>query len=214
MEIKRFVVNPLEENCYVLSSGTGEAVIIDNGTFYAEEKEALFHYFEDNKLTPVRQLLTHAHFDHLFGTGDFYERYGLKADFHADDAYLYFDVTRQLEYIIGRGMNVKVAPLGTYLKEGDIISFGTHQLKVIHTPGHSRGGVAYYCEKEKVIFCGDTIFKGSIGRTDLEGGDQQQLIDSIKQKILTLPDDVVIWPGHGQPTTVAEERGGNPYLLM
>ncbi len=212
LRIKTFVVNPIEVNCYILSDESKEAVVIDNGTFYADEKEALFKYIEDNNLKPVRQILTHAHFDHIFGVGDFYDRYGVKVNFHAEDGYLYFDVATQLRYIIGRTMDVKTAPAGDYLSDDEMISFGNSQLKVLHTPGHSQGSICLYCEQDKALFCGDSVFKGSIGRTDFEGGNHDQLINSIQQKILTLPDDVVLYPGHGMKTTVAEERRNNPYI--
>ena len=212
LRIKTFVVNPIEVNCYILSDESKEAVVIDNGTFYADEKEALFKYIEDNNLKPVRQILTHAHFDHIFGVGDFYDRYGVKVNFHAEDGYLYFDVATQLRYIIGRTMDVKTAPAGDYLSDDEMISFGNSQLKVLHTPGHSQGSICLYCEQDKAHFCGDSVFKGSIGRTDFEGGNHDQLINSIQQKILTLPDDVVLYPGHGMKTTVAEERRNNPYI--
>jgi len=212
LTLKVFSVNPLEENCYVLSDDTQEAVVIDNGTFYAEEKTALYDYLDKNHLTPVRQILTHAHFDHIFGVGDFYEKYGIKVDFHADDSYLYYDLSTQLKAVIGRSMPIKTAPKGVFLEEEDVVCFGHHELKVIHTPGHSRGGVCYYCEAEKMLFCGDSLFKGSVGRTDLEGGSQKQLMESLSNKVLTLPEDVVVYPGHGPSTSVGYEKHCNPYV--
>ena len=212
LTLKVFTVNPLEENCYVLSDDTHEAVVIDNGAFDAEEKTALYDYLDKNHLTPVRQILTHAHFDHIFGVDDFYKRYGVKVDFHADDSYLYYDAPAQLKAFIGRPMHVKIAPKGVYLADGDLVHFGHCELKVIHTPGHSCGGVCYYCESEKMLFCGDSLFKGSVGRTDLEGGNHRQLIDSMSNKVLTLPEDVIVYPGHGPSTSVSYERRYNPYI--
>ena len=212
LNIKTFTVNPLGENCYVLSDESKEAVVIDNGAFYEDERAALYDYIDGNGLKPVRQLLTHTHFDHIFGVGDFYERYGVKVNFHADDAYLYFDVAAQMRAIIGRPMDVKTAPAGDYLTDEEIVGFGNSRLRVLHTPGHSRGGVSFYCEEDKVLFCGDSVFLGSIGRTDFEGGNQSELVESIQRKILTLPDDVVLYPGHGGCTSVIQERENNPYL--
>ncbi len=206
LTLKTFTVNPLGENCYILSDESLQAVIIDNGAFYKEEKEAIINYIEENHLLPIRQILTHAHFDHIFGVADLYDFFGVKVDFHIADDYLYYDIPSQLKTIVGRTFPVKSAPKGISLEEGDKITFGSHSIEVIYTPGHSRGGVCYYCNDEKILFSGDTLFREGMGRTDFIGGDQVQLIHSIKNKILKIDEDVVVYPGHGPSTTIAHEK--------
>ncbi|MBQ8464185.1 MAG: MBL fold metallo-hydrolase [Prevotella sp.] len=213
INIKTFTVNPLQENCYVVSDETQECVIIDCGAYYDAERSAIVNYLKDNALKPVRLLCTHGHFDHAFGNDVIYAEYGLKPEIHAADAHFIADLSRQCdEMAFGIGYSRQSPPVGTLLKDGDTITFGTHRLQVIHTPGHSQGGLCFYCAEEKVVFTGDTLFRMSVGRTDLPGGSWQELEQSLATRIAALPRDTVAYPGHGPVTLMAEEVRMNPYL--
>jgi len=202
----------IQENCYVLNDETNEAVIIDDGAYYPEEKKAIEQYIQDHKLKPVHLLDTHAHFDHIMGNEELFLKFGLKAEFHKKDAYLYDTASLQAQSIISSKLNVHDVPAGAFIKNNDEIIFGNLRLKVIETPGHTPGGVCFYCESEKVLFSGDSLFKQSIGRTDLPGGDGVKLLESLKNNILTLPDETKVFPGHGPSTTIQEEKELNIYF--
>lgn len=212
LQIKSFTLNMIEENCYVVSDETNAAVIIDDGAYYPGEAEAINEYVQKQNLRLVRSLATHAHFDHVWGTMNLYETYGLKTDFHTDDVALYDDFEGQMQMFFRRNLPLRPAPAGILLHEGDRIPFGNHELQVIATPGHTPGGICLHCAAEQVLFSGDSLFRGSVGRTDFPGGDHQMLLDSIKSKLLTLPDETVVYPGHGPATTIKNERETNPYL--
>jgi glyoxylase-like metal-dependent hydrolase (beta-lactamase superfamily II) len=212
MKIKRFECNPLQENCYVVSDETGEAAIIDCGAYYAEEKQAIRQYVETEGLKPVVLLNTHGHFDHAFGNAYIYNVYGLKARIHADDAPLLAHLDQQCLHFMGTASGVENSPLGDALDDGDVLTFGNHSLRVLHTPGHSRGGCFFWCEAEQVAFSGDTLFRMSVGRTDFEEGDYDQLVESLGRVARLLPPSTTILPGHGPATSMADELKYNPYL--
>lgn len=212
LKIKCFVVNMVEENCYVLSDETGDAVIIDNGAFVRGEYDAIDEYISRENLNLRFVLNTHAHFDHTMGNYHLFEKYKLKPRMAVADAEMYSDLSLQIQHIIGHRMDVRVAPLGEPLNEGDLIEFGSHQLKVISVPGHTPGGVCFYCKNENILFSGDSLFLQSVGRTDLPGGNMLDLINNLKSKILTLPTVTKVYPGHGPTTTIEAERINNPYL--
>lgn len=211
LKIQRFVCNMLQENCYVVSDETQECVIVDCGAYYPEEKEAISLYIEENQLKPVHLLATHGHLDHNFGNGFIYEKYGLSVELHGDDLEFINQHDEQAEKFFPFAQYDSLPAAGCLLADHDIIEFGSHRLRVIETPGHSRGGVFYYCEEEKVCFSGDTLFQGSIGRTDLNGGSMFMLIQSLRT-ISQLPDDTVVLPGHGQQTTIGKEVATNPFI--
>lgn len=214
MTIKIFEVNPLQENCYVVSDDdTHQAVIIDCGAYFDEERRAVVGYLRDNGLTPVHLLCTHGHFDHAYGNDTIYAQFALKPEIHAADADLIADMHKQCEDMgLGISYDRMSPPVGTPLNDGDTIAFGNHILQVIHTPGHSPGGVCLYCPEEKVVFTGDTLFRMSVGRTDLSGGSWPQLMQSLQRLAAALPPDVVAYPGHGPRTTIKDETTYNPYL--
>lgn len=210
---KVFPVNPLSENCYVVSDDSGEAVIIDCGALYDGEKAAISDYIDLEGLHPVAHILTHAHFDHLWGAGFLYERYGLAARCPEGDLPFFNNVEGQMREILGgHTMPCTTGPAGEAITPDSIIRFGTHQLTVIPTPGHTPGGVCFYCESEHVLFSGDSLFQLSIGRTDFPGGNHWSLISALHNLLRDLPDDVTIYPGHGPTTNAATERTSNPYL--
>lgn len=212
INIKRFMCNPLQENCYVVSDDTKECVIIDCGAFYDSERQAIVDYIKTNDLKPVHLLCTHGHLDHCFGNDTIYDEFGLRPELHSEDEFLAADLTKQAADFFGFPYDHPTPPIGVFLTENDIITFGTHKLKVIHTPGHTPGGVMYWCEEENTAFSGDTLFRMSIGRTDFEKGSWQQLSCSLKKIAATLPDGTVIYCGHGPKTTIDDEKRMNPYM--
>ncbi|MDE6012145.1 MAG: MBL fold metallo-hydrolase [Prevotella sp.] len=212
-DIKVFQVNPLQENCYVVSDETKECVIVDCGAYYDTERETILNYLHSQQLKPIHLICTHGHFDHAFGNDTIYMEYGLKPEIHADDAHLIADLAQQCEQMgMGLDYNRTSPPIGKLLADGDFITFGTHRLQVIHTPGHSKGCVCFYCAEEKFIFTGDTLFRMSVGRTDFPGGSWSQLAQSLTRKIALLPPDTVAYPGHGPHTLIADEVRMNPYF--
>lgn len=214
LTIKTFEVNPLQENCYILSDPTGEAVIIDCGAFYPDELTAIDQYIADNKLQPKEHLLTHAHFDHTFGCGHMYEKYGLKARFHVADDFMFHHIEGQpMMYVRMPALHRDLGPAGEHVDATTVIRFGQHELSVLLTPGHTQGGVCYYCAEEHVLFSGDSLFYRSIGRTDHPGGDHEQLVLSLRAMLGSLPDGITIYPGHGPITKSDAERCANPFLI-
>ena len=211
LNIQKFVCNMIQENCYVVSDETKECVIIDCGAYYEEERRAIVDYIREQELKPKHLLATHAHIDHNFGNNTIYETFGLKPEVAGADEKLMEKLPEQAQTIAGVTLDYKMPPVGRYLKETDQIDFGSHTLTILHTPGHTPGGVFYYCKEEKVAFSGDTLFRGSIGRTDFEGGNSFMIIQSLRM-IAQLPDDTTVLPGHGEPTTIGYELRSNPYM--
>lgn len=211
IKIKTFVCNMLQENSYVMSDETNEAVIIDCGAFFPEEQQTIADYIEREHLTPVRLIATHGHFDHNFGNGFVWHHYGLKPEVAAEDLPL-MDIKQQMKKMLGMDYEIEQAPTGRLLSTKEDIAFGSHRLQVLPTPGHSRGSVTFYCEAEHVAFTGDTLFRMSIGRTDFEGGSWSEMSNSLKQVLATLPADTKVYSGHGPLTTIGEEVQYNPYM--
>lgn len=200
MEIKTFVCNMLEENCYVVSDETKECVIIDCGAFYGEERDAIVRYIDNNQLKPVHLLATHGHLDHNFGNNTILEHYGLKPEVAEGDRNMMNNYNQQAQKFYGMQLNFELPEAGSVITDNQDITFGNHKLKVIPTPGHSKGSVTFYCKEENVAFTGDTLFQQSIGRTDLHGGSMMQIIQSLRI-LAQLPDETVVKPGHGNDTT-------------
>lgn len=206
LEIKIFVVNPLEENCYVVSDETKEAMIIDPGMFAEGEWTEVADYIRTERLNVKHCLLTHTHFDHIMGCHSVEKDMGLRPEGHADDVEQYKKLDRQIRDFFGFPIPVPDLPVfGKCVSDGDIVEFGSHKAVVIHTPGHSKGGVCYYIESEKVLFTGDTLFSGSMGRTDLQGGDESQILNSLL-KLSRLDGQTRVYPGHGGITNIENEK--------
>ena len=210
--VKRFTCNVLAENCYVVSDESHEAVIIDCGVMYQEEGIAITQYIRDNGLHPVHLLCTHGHFDHCMGNGLIYREFGLKPEAHTGDQFLMETMQQQTTDILGVALPMEVPPVGRYLTDKDAITFGSHTLRILHTPGHTPGGVTYYCKEEGIAFSGDTLFRISIGRTDFDGGSYEQIVHSLREVLAVLPPDTKVYPGHGPETTIADEIRYNPYM--
>ena len=211
MNIRRFACNMLQENCYVVSDDTRECVIIDCGAFYPEERTAIVEYIRNNQLTPIHLLVTHGHLDHNFGNNTIYEEFGLKPEVSEQDNYLMQSLNRQGEAMYGLKLEYDFPAVGKYLVANEVITFGNHKLRVLTTPGHSRGCVCFVCDAEKTVFTGDTLFRMSVGRTDFEGGSTQQIIDSL-HRLAKLPDETIVYPGHGPESTIGDEKQYNPYM--
>ena len=212
LKIKQFTCNMLAENCYVVSDETKEAVIIDCGALYEEESAAIFNYISSEDLKPTHLLCTHGHFDHCMGNGMIYTKYGMMPEIHIEDKYLMDTMTAQIKDLLGISLPLDVPPIGKYLTDKDIINFGNHSFKILHTPGHTPGGIVFYCEEEHVAFSGDTLFRMSIGRTDFERGSYEDMVNSLHNVLANLPSDTKICPGHGPETTIGDEVRYNPYM--
>ncbi|MCG8580508.1 MAG: MBL fold metallo-hydrolase [Bacteroidales bacterium] len=211
MKIDIIPINPWQENTYILSDETKECVIIDPGCLSPEERESVAGFIEEKGYKPVRLLQTHMHLDHVFGSKFIAEKYSLQLEAHKDDE---FWGEQTVEYAANFGMQLDSNPpaIGNYLKEGDKINFGNSELEVIHVPGHSPGGIVFYSKSDKIAIVGDVLFRESIGRADLPGGDFETLVSNIKSKLLVLDDDVKVYPGHGPESTIGHERTNNPFL--
>lgn len=210
LTVKAFEFNPFSENTYVVSDSSGQCVIIDPGCYTREEQEELRQYIVSNGLTPVGLLNTHAHLDHMLGNAFVHRVWNLSPRLHAYDA----DLLRSAP-VYGEMWGIRPEPSPDpehLLDEGDVISFGQSKLQVLFVPGHCPGHVAFYEESQRTIFSGDVLFAGSIGRTDLPGGDYDLLMQSIRTRLLVLPDEVKVYSGHGPQTTVGAERFDNPFL--
>lgn len=212
LSIKTFCFNMLQENTYVVSDETSQCVVIDCGAYYDEERSAIVDYIREHKLQPVHLLCTHGHLDHCFGCDTVYDVFGLKPELHAADEFLAKDLAQQAAGFFGMHYKHPTPPLGHLLSDGEKVLFGNHQLKVLHTPGHTPGGVCYYCEEEKTLFTGDTLFRMSIGRTDFEGSSWESMLQSLRTVIAHLPADTIVYSGHGPQTTIGDELRENPYL--
>ena len=211
MKIKAITCNMLQENCYVVSDETRQCVIIDCGAYYEAERKALVAYINDEHLQPVHLLVTHGHLDHNFGNNTVYETFGLQPEVSEADLKMMENLDSQAKTFYQLDLNYNFPAVGRTFQPNEVISFGNHQLSVIETPGHSRGSVTFYCKEENVAFTGDTLFKTSIGRTDFPGGSMFQIINSLRL-LAQLPDNTIVYPGHGEPTSIGWELAHNPYM--
>jgi len=210
IHLKTFVFNPFQVNAFVLWDETGECIIVDASCYEEQEFQKLFDFISSNKLTPKAVLNTHAHVDHLTGTKRVCDTYKIEMHLHASEMFLHENAQIQ-----GRtfGFDIQKPPKpASYLNDGDVFKFGNSEIKMFHAPGHSPGSMLFYMENEGFLITGDVLFSGSIGRTDLPGGDFKQLIESIQSKILVLPGETRVFPGHGPETTVQKEIKSNPFL--
>ena len=215
MVIKQFVVNSFGVNGFVLNNDDGEAILIDPSVSSEQEEEALARYIETNNLTVRRLLNTHLHLDHVLGNAFVANKYGVQPEAHEEDAFL-LELQEEQSQMFGLPMREPSPALGNYLAEGDTVEIPGIKLQVFHVAGHSPGGIAFYCEKPgevngqkdvpPLLFPGDILFAGSRGRSDLFGGDEEALVSGIKSKLLTLPKETVVFPGHGPLTTIESEK--------
>jgi glyoxylase-like metal-dependent hydrolase (beta-lactamase superfamily II) len=207
MQIKRFVFNKFKVNTYIVSNSARECIIIDAGCYTEQEKATTTAYIRAENLKPIGIYNTHGHVDHVLGNAFLSQQYQLPTYLHPADLY-------NLDYTKEHGkiyyFNVEQPPAPQPL--GDEVTFGSVTLHVLHTPGHTKGGVIFYSSKDEVAFTGDTLFAGCIGRTDLPGGDYDEIMHSLHTQLLSLPDDTDVLAGHGYATQIGRERLQNPFL--
>lgn len=208
--INTFTYNGFQENTYVLTDETNEAVIIDPGCYSTTEQTELYNFIKNNNLNPVKLLNTHCHIDHILGNNFVATKFGLELYIHQLDLPT-LHATTEYGHLYGFTVDKSPEP-AHFLKDGDVVKFGNSTLEVIFTPGHAPGHVVFVNHEQRFVINGDVLFRGSIGRTDLPGGNHQTLIDSIKTKLFTLPDDYVVHTGHGPTTTIGYEKKYNPFL--
>jgi len=210
MEIYKFVFSPIEVNTYIVTDQSSDCAIIDCGCYDREESEELEKFIESKKLNPVLLLNTHCHLDHIFGNRFVLEKYNLKTNSSELEESNRKNAA-QHALLFGLKMGQPPEP-GRFLKENDVVKFGSAEFLVKHVPGHSPGSLSYYSEKGNCIFTGDALFAGNIGRTDLPGGNYETLIENIKNKLFVLPPDTVVYSGHGNETTIKKEMNTNPFF--
>lgn len=210
IQIQQFTFNAYQENTYVLFDDTRECVIIDPGMYESYEENELVAFVKASNLKPVLLLNTHCHIDHVFGNKFVFDQWGLKPQFHEGEMKVLQAIP---SYAPGMGFRYSMGPAPeVFLNEGDVIKFGDSQLDVILAPGHSPAHVCFYAEDSNFLIGGDVLFYGSIGRTDLPGGNHEQLLSSISEKLFVLPPDCEVYPGHGKPTTIGFEKANNPFF--
>jgi hydroxyacylglutathione hydrolase len=208
--ILSFVNNPYQENTYLLYDDEGRCIIIDPGMYTAAEQNAVTNFITDNKLSPVLLLNTHCHIDHVLGNRFVFDNYGLLPQFNEGELPVLESIP---SYAPQMGIRYELSPLPEeYLPETGSIKFGETELELIFAPGHSPAHLCFYLKEDNILIGGDVLFKGSIGRSDLPGGNHNLLIKNIREKLFTLPDDCVVYPGHGAETTIGFEKQHNPFF--
>lgn len=212
MNIKRFEFNYFGENTYIIwDADSKEAAIVDPGMINPDEVDEVEDFLSAGGLKLRYILLTHIHLDHTFGIDALKEKYDVEVLANKGDVALGQSRNQQARMF---HLPIELGPvdIDRFLNDGATLPLGKEMITVIHTPGHSMGGICFYVPESGFVLTGDTLFRGSIGRTDLPGGNHRQLILSIRSKLLTLPSDTKVYPGHGPSTTIAEEAGSNPFL--
>ncbi|EON78601.1 metallo-beta-lactamase family protein [Lunatimonas lonarensis] len=210
MQIKTFTFNPFMENTYVLFDETKKAVVIDPGCHNKQERAEIFDFIQSRDLKPVKLLNTHCHIDHVLGNAFIQNTYDIPLWYHREEDAILKAVPA---YAGNYGFpHFQESSADHFISDGDLIKFGNQVLKAIWVPGHSPGHLVFYHEASKICIGGDTLFQGSIGRTDLPGGDAETLLRAIKERLFSLPNEVVVFPGHGPETTIGVERITNPFV--
>ena len=210
LNVHAFVFNPFQENTYLVYDELGNCAIFDPGMSNADEEAELVAFIKDHNLKLNALYITHGHIDHVLGNRFIFDQYGLTPQMHEGEVPVLVAVST---YAPMRGMRYDESPIPeTFLQEGELISIGEHSLTIILAPGHSPAHICFYAASEGFLIGGDVLFRNSIGRTDLPGGNHQQLLDNIKTKLYTLPAETKVYPGHGPYTTIAHEKQTNPYI--
>ena len=210
LQVKTFSFNPIQENTYVLFNEKDACAIIDPGCYFGNERRELEEFISNRHLNPKYLLNTHCHLDHVFGNKFIHDSYGLDLHLHEKELAV-------LKYAPEAGLRWNM-PFENYRGElallagGDVVRLDEDELTVLFTPGHSPGSISFYCKSQGFAITGDVLFRLGIGRTDLPGGDFITLSNSIRQQLFVLKDDTVIYPGHGEPTTIGYERANNSFL--
>lgn len=209
LHLAKFTFNPFQENTYVLHNGS-EAIIVDPGCSSPEEELELESYLRDNAITPVRLVLTHAHIDHILGNAWVHRQFGLNPELHEADVPILENGPRVAQMY---GIPYDPSPeYGRLIGKGEKIKLGEDELEVLFVPGHAPGHIALFQKDQRFVIAGDVLFSGSIGRTDLPGGNMETLLNSIRNELFPLGDDVTVHCGHGPDTTIGVEKRSNPFL--
>lgn len=206
-----FTFNPFQENTYVLYDETKECIIIDPGCFEAKEKETLKGFIEEGGLKPVRLINTHCHIDHVFGNHFVHAYWGLGLEIHKGELPV-LEAVPAVSQFYGIPAGDPSPQPARFIEADEEIAFGNTTLRALFTPGHSPASLSFYCEESGFVIAGDVLFRESIGRTDLPGGNFDTLIRSIREKLLGLDEQVVVYPGHGPSTTIGHEKQFNPFI--
>jgi glyoxylase-like metal-dependent hydrolase (beta-lactamase superfamily II) len=209
MKIDHLILGAYETNCYVLrgSDAAKDCLVIDPGL----DAEPLLDFLQQRKLDAVAVVLTHGHIDHIAGVAALREQFpGIRVYIHRLDADMLTEPYANLSIMSGVAFSTE--PVDVRLEEQDVIEQAGVKLRVLHTPGHTPGGICLYSQDEAVAFVGDTLFAGSVGRTDFPGGSMSQLLNSVKERLFTLPGETKVYPGHGPATTIAHEKAHNPFF--
>ena len=210
LQVQAFPNNPFQENTYIVFKENGDCAIIDPGMSNSTEQNAVVNFIKQHGLTPVMLLATHCHIDHVLGNKFVFDQYGLKPQFHKGELPLLTDAPSRAAQF---GMRYELSPMpDTFLGETGTINLAGSALELIFAPGHSPAHLCFYAPIENFLIAGDVLFRGSIGRTDLPGGDFKTLIGNIEQKLFPLPGDCVVYPGHGTHTTNGYEKDTNPFF--
>lgn len=211
IKVKVFTFSPVQENTYLLFNEHNKAIIIDPGCYFSAEQETLKNFIADTGLEPIRLLNTHCHLDHVFGNKWVAETWQLELFLHSGEEQML-----KLAPLSGEKWGLPfqnyAGPLH-FLNEGDTVFLGEDELTVILAPGHSPASICFYCAKQQFLIGGDVLFRESIGRTDLPGGNHETLLKSIRKQLFVLPDEVTVYPGHGESTTIGYEKRNNPFLI-
>ncbi|MEI7724814.1 MAG: MBL fold metallo-hydrolase [Bacteroidota bacterium] len=210
IKINRFVFNTFMVNSYVLYDETGECILIDAACYGPEEEEELRSFIADNNLKLVRNLNTHCHIDHVLGNNFVAQVYGIRPEYH-ENSIIFFHTLKEMGSNFGFELN-QIPETKRFLEDGETITWGNSSLKVLYTPGHAAGSVCFHNADQAFVITGDVLFKDTIGRTDLPTGDFDQLMNSIKTKLFTLPAETMVYPGHGPETTIGYEMENNPFI--
>lgn len=211
MEVKKFTFNPFQENTYVLHDATKECVIVDAGCYYPQELEDLKTFISENELKVTKLISTHSHLDHVFGNKVVLDFFKVPLGIHPEDE-ITLDALERTASTYGIPNVFKSPEPDFYFNHGDFVEFGETKLEVRFVPGHAPGHVVFVNHKEGIVINGDCLFSGSIGRTDLPGGDHDLLITKIKEELFTLPSDFIVYTGHGPETTIGAEKSSNPFF--
>jgi len=211
MKIQRLTFSPFEVNTYILYDKSKECIIIDPACNNKQEQNFLLNFLKENSLKPVKLINTHCHLDHVFGNKFIADTFKLETEAHKNEQ---FNIENAFSAANLYGITMENPyPIKKFLSEGEKIKFGYSELNILHVPGHTAGSLVFYNESEKFAIVGDVLFKGSIGRTDLPGGDYDTLISKIKTKLFNLPNDIKVFPGHGPETDIGTEKNTNPFFV-